>query len=327
MIPNGSYCSYLENEVVMQVAEKLSVLIATTDDAADILGKCLAESVRSGKRGEVEAITRVAVEVLSLREFLQSNATLENASELQLVDPAKPNSEQPEGLDEVYTKGEEFAPYILLGFILLGGRAKFRDAQSVMYEAMKSDGAVRAIDERSTARTTRPRYLSNSTSHRNTMKRRGLIVKTEEGVDEISLAGRQAVEGWLTERGKNLEHYNIAVPSQLSDYYFHSETYAATLHLMGGRALQEEVARAYNRLIIAFPRIMKPGSNLALSSTHVESFQADRIIKVTSRGQVLLTTRGQSVASDWLRGCSVAEKELKEIAVRKTRRGKAKENQ
>ena len=93
------------------------------------------------------------------------------------------------------------------------------------------------------------------------MKRRGLIVETEEGVDEISFAGRQAVERWLVERCKDLEHYNMVVPSQLSDHYFHSEAYAATLHLMGGRALQEEVARAYNRLITAFPQIMKPGTS------------------------------------------------------------------
>jgi hypothetical protein len=317
----------------MQVSEQLSDLIATTNDAAEILGKCLADSIRLKNRGEIETITRVAGEVLSLREFLESNSSRTMRFNLELGRPVSESdaivtqhrSGEAAALSqksEFYTRGGEFAPYVLLAFLLLGGKARFRDAQAVMYASMKADNVLRDIDELSTAGTTRPRYLSNSTSHKGTMIRRGFLAEGENGLDELSAIGIQTVEKWLEENGKERSQYNTVVPNDLFDRYFHLDPFAATLYLMGGQAAPAEVDRAYVKLQKTFPQLLGRGQEGGLSASHLDSFKHDGILKITSKGQVLLTDFGQQRANNWLKTCPMTERDLRLRLARRKRNPK-----
>jgi hypothetical protein len=133
-----------------------------------------------------------------------------------LGDGQPPSADHVVGSVETYTEAKLYGPYLLLAFALLGGRALYRDAQSVMFSAMEMDGQIRPIDMVPTARTTRPRWLSNSTTHRATLDRRGLLLKESTYAGSLTDAGRSHLADWLGARGKTVEDYGGCVSDELA---------------------------------------------------------------------------------------------------------------
>lgn len=319
----------------MSLLEPLSTVIAAIDRAADEIAQGIHGTITANDPSGFEQQTRLVRRLLDLRIGAQAIVGELSVTNTDCGDgPAIKGKEAPpvEGTyeefcqlefisDEVvedaqveFTPAEVYGRFVLLGFVLLGGTARYRDAQKVMLDLMKFESLLKPADLTCTAGTTRPRVLAQSSSHRLTMVRRKLLVSAGGGADAITDIGRAQLSAWMESTGRECFWYTLELDSALVDLYYHAANYLMALFLLGGRATDAEVVRVSERLQTRFPilrRKLEMVDSRFLSPTHLETFRKEKLVKAYANGEVVLTGGGENAALAQLHGCGIPEKLLR----------------
>jgi hypothetical protein len=195
-------------EAEVDLYAPLKGLMDAADAAAEIALANVSQRFLGGDRNGFELSSRIAGLILDIR--VGTRSLMDSAQ----TTTSPPINELDSSNSAPFTPASGYAPYLLLGFSLLGGESSFRAAQGVMFAAMELDGALLDGDRLNTDHTGSPRYLAQSGSHRKTMERRGYIASGARSHFRLTVRGREHLDQWLAAKDRTLASYSQLAPAR-----------------------------------------------------------------------------------------------------------------